>query len=191
MRQSDVAAVSAVHLAAFPTFFLTWLGPRFLRALYRTIVDDEHGIAFVATRGDQIVGFVAGTADKGFYRRARRRWLHFAAAAVGALVRRPSMARRLIRALWSPPGITSNAALLMSLAVDPCIAGTGVGTRLTETFVQRARERGAPAVALTTDGVGNDVVHEFYRRRGFTLAAGYVTAEGRAMNEYILHIQQS
>jgi len=189
MSAADVEAVTNVHLAAFPEFFLSFLGPRFLRELYRAIVADDESIAFVASDGDRVIGFVAGSGSAGFYRRtARRRWLRFAAASAGALIRRPLIAPRLLRALYAPPKTSSSGAVLMSLAVDPHVQRSGAGKLLTRAFVERAGERGAAAVVLTTDKVGNDTVNAFYRAQGFTVASEYVTPEGRAMNEYILYI---
>jgi ribosomal protein S18 acetylase RimI-like enzyme len=192
MLIADIGAVTTVHLAAFPGFFLSCLGPRFLRELYRAIVADKEGIAFVAVDDDHLIGFVAGTADGGFYRRAaRRRWFRFAAASAGALLRKPSIARRLFRALYAPPATSSQGALLMSLAVDPDAQRSGAGTLLTRAFVAGAQRCGATAVILTTDKTANDSVNAFYRAQGFTLAAAFLTPEGRPMNEYILYIEKS
>lgn len=192
MLIEDVDAVTAVHLAAFPGFFLSFLGPRFLRELYRAIVAHEESIAFVAVDGARVIGFVAGSGSGGFYRSAaRRRWFRFALASAGALLRKPSIAPRLLRALYAPPRTSSEGALLMSLAVDPAIRRSGAGRLLTRAFVDRARERGASAVVLTTDRVGNDAVNAFYRDQGFSVAAEYVTPEGRAMYEYMLSVNAS
>jgi len=192
MLMKDIGAVTAIHLAAFSGFFLSFLGPRFLRELYRAIVSDEESIAFVAFDRDHLIGFVAGTASGGFFRRAaRRRWLRFAVASAGAVLRKPTIARRLVRALYAPPTMSLPGALLMSLAVDPNAQRSGAGKLLTRAFVDGARRRGATAVVLTTDKVGNDAANAFYRAQGFTAAAGYVTPEGRAMSEYILYIDNS
>ena len=189
MSGDDVEAVTAVHLTAFPGFFLSFLGARFLRQLYRSLLADEEGMAFVAADRDRIVGFVAGSGSGAFYRRAaRRRWLRFGWASLGALARKPSIARRLLRALYAPPKTSSSGALLMSIAVDPAVQRSGAGKLLTRAFVECARQRGLVSVVLTTDKVGNDATNAFYRALGFSLASEFVTPEGRAMNEYILYI---
>lgn len=191
MQRGDVAAVTAIHMAAFPGFFLSFLGGRFLREFYRAIVDDEECIAYVAAREGRVIGFVAGSAGSGFYRRAaRRRWLRFAVASLGAFLRKPSIAPRLLRALYAPPKTASEGALLMSLAVDPRVQRSGAGRLLTAAFTEGARQRGARAVVLTTDRLGNDAVNAFYRAQGFVVASEFVTPEGRAMNEYILYIER-
>ncbi|HEV2722479.1 MAG TPA: GNAT family N-acetyltransferase [Thermoanaerobaculia bacterium] len=192
MRGDDVDAVTALHLAAFRGFFLSFLGPRFLRELYRAIVDDDECIAYVAVDGACVIGFVAGSGSTGFYRRAaKRRWLRFAFASAGAFLRKPSIAPRLLRALYAPPKTASDGALLMSLAVDPAVQRSGAGRLLTRAFVDGARQRGVAAVVLTTDKLGNDAVNAFYRAQGFSVAAEFTTPEGRAMFEYILYIDEN
>jgi len=40
--------VVKVHIDAFPSFFLTFLGPRFLREFYSSFLVDDAGVGFVA-----------------------------------------------------------------------------------------------------------------------------------------------
>src|SRR5438270_10763629 len=97
MRREDLDAVVAIHLAAFPNFFLTFLGPRFLRVFYGAVMRD--GIALVATVDDRVAGFVAGMLDsKSFYRRLLfTRFAHVAIAILPVVIRRPSTAVRVLR----------------------------------------------------------------------------------------------
>ena len=190
MREADVPDVVSVHLQAFPGFFLSFLGRRFLTELYRAILADQNGIALVAVAETAVIGFVAGSANSsGFYRRvARRLWWRFGFASVSALLRRPAIIRRLLRALIAPPGSGAEGALLMSLAVDPRVQRSGAGRLLTNAFVEAAARRGAKAVVLTTDRFDNDPVNAFYVSQAFQLVRSYTTPEGRAMNEYIMYI---
>ena len=58
------------------------------------------------------------------------------------------------------------------LAVDPAARGAGVGRRLTEFCIERAREQGAPSVGLhTTDAM--QVARKMYERTGFLRAPIY------------------
>lgn len=189
MTNEDAADVVAIHLAAFPGFFLTFLGPRFLRELYRGIVSDAAGIAWVAEEEGRVLGFVAGTdSPSRFYRRLiERRVLRFAVAAAVPFLRRPSILPRLLRAFRKPAErgeASERRAELMSLAVAPSGQGSGAGALLVERFLEEARRRGVETVCLTTDAVANEKVNRFYERLGFTRARELTTAEGRRMNEY-------
>jgi colanic acid biosynthesis glycosyl transferase WcaI len=167
MTVEDVREVARVHVDAFPGFFLTFLGAGFLRELYRGIVRDPAGIAFVAERDGVCTGFVAGSAEPaGLYKRLmRRRLVGFAFHAGIAFLRRPSVAPRLLRAFTrssEAPASASGRAEMISAV----------------------RSRNGTAVFLTTDAVGNDSVNAFYTRLGFTMSRSFTTPEGRQMNEY-------
>lgn len=132
--QDEINVIVEIHQMAFPGFFLSALGPRFLRELYRGILFDESGILLVCYAQDRPVGFVAGTTQPvGFYSRLlRRKLVNFAAAAMLLLLRRPMFLPRIVRALRKPAEerrAVLNTALLMSLAVDPAVQRGGIGCR--------------------------------------------------------------
>jgi ribosomal protein S18 acetylase RimI-like enzyme len=193
MTVEDVREVARVHVDAFPGFFLTFLGAGFLCELYRGIVRDPAGIAFVAEHDGVCTGFVAGSAEpSGLYKRLiKRRLVAFGFHAGIAFLRRPSIAPRLLRAftrLSEAPTPASGRAELMSLAVLPGNRGSGIGAGLMEAFVSAVRSRNGAAVFLTTDALDNDAVNAFYTRHGFTVSRRFATPEGRQMNEYELQV---
>ncbi len=193
MMPSDLQQVVEVHLGSFEGFFLTFLGARFIRLLYRNIQEDSKGIFFVAESQGRIEGFVAGVVKQGgFYQRMvkKRKWA-FGVAALGALIRRPAIAGRLIRALKKPleSKHASAEACLMSIAVRPGSKGRDIGRSLVQAFCRELADRGASAVCLTTDKDKNDVVNRFYEKLGFRLVRSYLTPEGRGMNEYYLSLR--
>lgn len=191
MIQSDVNQVVNVHLAAFKSFFLTFLGRNFLMVLYSFIVSEKSGIAFVAETNDKkkIIGFVAGTSEPvGFYSRAiKKRAMNFTIAAMPAILKNPSIILRLLRAFQKPAEAKKSIGVseLMSIAVLPQISARGVGGGLEDAFFTEAKKRGAASVMLTTDSKGNDKVNAFYMNRGYKLLEQYVTPEGRKMNKYL------
>jgi len=112
VNYQDITEIVQIHLHSFPGFFLTFLGPGFLRLLYRNIAGDPEGILLVAEADNTLAGFVAGvTRQSGFYRRLiqRQKWA-FAWAAGGAVARRPSILPRLWRALRRPTEAAESAA---------------------------------------------------------------------------------
>lgn len=186
MNPETVQQVVAVHEEAFPDFFLTELGGKFLRLYYRSLAEAPEGIGLVAVvEGGGVVGFAAGsTAPAGFYRTLlRRRWLLFAIAALPAVLRRPSRVGRVLSALRHPsrqptqPG----TAGLHSLASAPGAQGSGVGGALVEAFVREALDAGSNRVRLETDASGNDRVVEFYDRHGFAVVGEETRGDRRML----------
>ena len=195
MRRDDLDTVVAIHLAAFPNFFLTFLGPRFLRLFYAAVMQD--GIALVATVDDRVTGFVVGMIDsRSFYRRLlRRRFLHVAVALLPAIFRRPSTLRRVVsravrRTGFSPSGRAEArptfppGAELMSLAVHPREQRHGAGRALVEAFISSVRAKGSDSLWLITDAAENDAVKHFYETLGFAVRRTFTNAEGRELVEY-------
>ena len=196
LTHGDVEPVVKLHLRAFPGFFLSFLGPRFLREFYFSFLADPVGMAFVARHMQEgVVGAIVGTVDpRGFFGRLlRRRWWAFAVASLGALLRRPSSALRLARALVyrgeAPTGPVR--ALLSSIAVSPDAQGQGIGRALVQRWLDEARSRGARGCFLTTDLENNDEVNRFYRSQGWKLESAYTTPDGRKMNRYCYDFDSS
>jgi ribosomal protein S18 acetylase RimI-like enzyme len=192
MKPSDVKVVVAVHGEAFRGFFLSFLGPAFLRELYSSILADPSGIGYVYEQAGKVVGFVAGTDQpSGFYRGLlRQRWWRFGLACLVPLLKRPTIALRLLRAFSKPKEAVAdaNCGMLMSIAVLPDEQGRGIGQVLTEAFLQEGANRGLGRVTLTTDGLENAAVNAFYRGLGFRCARNFVTPEGRVMSEYVIDL---
>ena len=192
LDRHHVDPVVAIHLAGFEEFFLSFLGPRFLRLYYESIADYPDSVGYVYLDGERVIGFVCGVESPSrFYRYLiRTRWWRFAVAALGATLRCPSIIPRLFRAL-SYPGQTSRQednVTLTSVAVEPTTQGKGIGAKLVATFLEDMRVRGVKRVDLTTDRYGNDQVNAFYERQGFHCERTFVTPEGREMNEYVISL---
>jgi len=194
MLPDDLPQVVEAHLESFPGFFLTFLGRDFLALLYDSIRTDAQGVVLVAATGETVDGFVAGvTEQNGFYRRliSKRKWA-FALASIKGFLKRPAIAPRLLRALKRPEesNTTSAAACLMSIGVRPAAQGRGVGKLLVEAFCSEMAKRRVSSVCLTTDRDDNDETNRFYRKLRFRLTRTVITPEGRALNEYLINIEQ-
>ena len=197
MRRAAVADVTdmvSIHLRSFQGFFLTFLGPAFLRELYTATLMDSSGIGFVIEGENGICGFVTGTAQPaGFYRRLlRRRWWRFALAAALPLLKRPAIIPRLLRAFSMPEQATQQEGrgTLMSIAVLPEAQGKGIGQSLMQAFLAEAARRGLRQVDLTTDQDDNEATNRFYQNLGFVCERTFTTPEGRTMNEYVISLNE-
>jgi ribosomal protein S18 acetylase RimI-like enzyme len=194
MKRSHLDDVVKVHMRSFPGFFLTFLGTRFLRLFYDELLKYPGRAAFVARdQKGSILAFVTGVSRQGgFYASLiRHRWAGFALASLGAILRRPSVIPRLVRALTYPrlTESASSPALLMSIAVDPGAFGGGIGQKLLGAFMEAMRRQNVRVVSLTTDRDDNERTNRFYLRYGFQLARTFVTPEGRWMNEYVIDLK--
>lgn len=189
---ADVNVLAALHRKAFPGFFLSSLGEPFLREFYRGFLLDPTAITVVLRDFDgAVLGCAVGTTEpSGFFTRLlRRRWLGFARASVGAILRQPTVSLRLVRAMAYRGGEASGCdALLSSICVAPEMRG-GSGSLVLFAWEQQAATLGARSAYLTTDAEQNELVNRFYRGRGWSLEATFVTPEGRRMNRYTKELE--
>lgn len=190
----DIGAIVRLHRAAFSGFFLTSLGPSFLRLLYRAFLDMDGGVCIVAQNGDGVQGVVVGAADPSafFAVLRRKRGILFALAALPGIFRNPMLVMR--KCLWAlsyggeQPGALPGAGLLSSVAVAPETCGRGIGRRLVNALCEELRGRGTEYVYLITDETNNEQVNGFYRRCGFTLVDTFERFEKRRMNRWAKHL---
>jgi colanic acid biosynthesis glycosyl transferase WcaI len=189
-QHAGVEAMVRLHQNAFPSFFATSLGPRFLRMLYRGFLHSETGVCVVARNGDELIGFAAGTTDPDLFFRAllRKKGAFLALAAIPALICNPLFViRKCLGAFFyrgEPPKTLPKAGLLSSLAVSPQAENRGVGRQLVEAFCRELTQRGIGNVYLTTDASDNDRVNRFYTRCGFRLVDSFERPGKRLMNRW-------
>lgn len=194
MSTSDIQNIVDIHLQAFDGFFLTSLGPRFLKQFYSAVIEDPTGITLVAVKDEEIYGFVAGTIKPSeFYRRLiiKKAGSLFLASIIPILVN-PRIIPRLVRGFSLP---TQSArpegwGTLQSLAVSPSAQHKGIGHLLVSAFLNESSLRGLAKINLLTDKHNNDLVNNFYMRFGFYLDQYFVTPEGRWINEYVYDLKK-
>lgn len=189
LHPADVEAMVRLHRQAFPSFFLSELGPAFLTQFYRGFLTDPTSVTAVARddHGRVVGGVVGTTAPAGFFRRLLvRRLPGFALASAQAAVADPRRIPRLLRGVTcrGEADAKIDGALLSSICVDPVAQGSGVGRQIIDRWCAEARSRGAHRAFLTTDADDNDAVNDFYNRAGWQHTHTFTTPEGRRMNRY-------
>jgi ribosomal protein S18 acetylase RimI-like enzyme len=185
-----------IHIRAFPGFFLSLLGRKFLRVFYAGFLNERSSIAFVAKekgKDTKLLGVVVGTQDPNrFFRRLLiKRWWAFCFTSVCPLLKKPAIGFRLFRAILYRGDLPKgrSGALLSSIAVIPEAQGQGVGGILINKWLDEARKRGVFCCFLTTDAEHNDEVNLFYSGSGWKIDSVFRTPEGRKMNRYIFVIK--
>lgn len=173
MTSADIDAVVRIHQIAFKGFFLTKMGPRFLRAYYQTVLNFDAGIALVALdhSTQEALGFAVGFHDpQGFYKLFGQRRKRLLPSITLAVIRNPSLVPQILsnkRRVEARAQETLDAVELSSIAVGT--PGRGVGGALLEAFATKAHDAGSRCIVLTTDAEQNDTVRGFYEARGFIL----------------------
>lgn len=169
-NHADISEIVSVHQIAFKGFFLDRMGPTFLGAYYRAILDYEGAILLVHRDAEgKVDGFAAGFLDPDrFYAHFRRRRMEMLPAIALALLRRPNLIFEISRnagRVARTGELNVTAAELASIGTSR--RGSGVGSRLLLAFCERSATRGADRVKLTTDRDDNDAVVRFYLDHGF------------------------
>lgn len=188
MTIRDIDAVVHVHELAFPSSFMTRMGPKFLRHYYSSAVNQDGRLAFIAEADGclEVLGFAVGFLSPGaFYKAFGRLSFDKALLIVGAIAQRPALLVDVVRNLFRVGrGVMylQGSAELASIAVAK--QGCGVGGRLLATFLEGARRGMAPSVYLTTDSDDNDSVRMFYEERGF-ICEGEEVRGRRHLSRYV------
>jgi glycosyltransferase involved in cell wall biosynthesis/ribosomal protein S18 acetylase RimI-like enzyme len=168
---ADAPALAAMHVDRIDEGFLSSLGPRFLRRLYKRIIAAPGAFAIVAVDECGVVGFVAVATDvpalyKAFVLRDG------VGAGLVAAPRLARSARRAFETLRYPAtegtggGDDLPAAEILSVGVAPRATRRGVGTRLLAAALDELRARDVDAVKVVA-GADNDAALGLYERSGF------------------------
>lgn len=199
-----------LHRRRLPHGFFVRLGPRYLRAYYRTFIGNDSAVALVAEKDGGVDGFIVGAVDAEEHRYfvLRQHGWRLAATGLLALATRPTVAmefgrtrvgryaRAIMRQIrWAPsapPGENpqsprTGTAVLTHVAVDTASARRGTGTLLVSAFTDEARRRGAKRIELVTLA-GTDGAADFYRRLGWR-ESGVSKAVGEPFHRFVLDLR--
>lgn len=163
-EERDARFMAAMHQRSITTGFLSSLGIRFLRLLYRALVADRDGVSLIAQDDSGPVGFVAGTrSTAAFYRRFVVRYGWRAGVVVLPHLVRPGVIRRLWESFRYGTGDEVSGAELLAMAVAADRRGRGIGVALGRELLQRLA---TPTVRVVV-GSDNRAAITAYERMGF------------------------
>jgi ribosomal protein S18 acetylase RimI-like enzyme len=172
----DAAAAAALHAGQISEGFLTFLGPRFLRRLYRRVARTPGCFLLVIENDGTMAGFLAGSTDVSALYRSFV-WRDGVAAAFVSSGRLLRSWRRVIETLRHGTGGAGEGTELLAVAVDPTARGRGAGTLLVEGFLNevRRRQQSAAHVVVAAD---NATAVALYRRNGFHMVKRFELHSG-------------
>lgn len=166
-QSADCFFIAALHKKLLPLSFLGKLGEKFLIVLYKTLVDYNKGLLFVAKEGKEVIGFISGTLDtRDFYRYFLKR--NFFRA--GFLLLPRLIKRNVVRNLFETlkygnkelRGFIPDAELL-SVVVINAYQGKGISRELFKRFVAEFRHRGVKSFRVVV-GRRLERAQRFYQK---------------------------
>jgi ribosomal protein S18 acetylase RimI-like enzyme len=160
----DSSAAASLHAGQIGEGFLTFLGPRFLRRLYRRVTVVPGSFLLIVEDDGSTVGFLAGSTDVAALYRAFV-WRDGVAAALACGWPLLRSWRRVIETLRHGTRSAKGAELL-AVAVDPVVRGRGAGTLLVEGFLAEMGRRNQDTAHVVV-AAGNETAIALYRRTGF------------------------
>lgn len=188
----DIEAVVKVHNSAFKGFFLTELGPDFLKLYYHSVAKAPDGILIGAYHNDRLIGFCAACTEcSGFNTRLiKSDIISFSLIGLKLLFTRPKALIRLSKNLTKKGSVADDGhyAELMSIAVDKETQNSGAGKAMMDCLEKTLKQNNVTRLSLTTDKLNNDNTLAFYEKRGFRQMYVFTTYPDRIMYRLIKDI---
>lgn len=187
---SDVDKIVKIHCDAFKGFFLTSLGPKFLKFYYACFINSIETITLVAEEDGIIYGFSASTkVCKGFNTRLiKNNLFSFGILTLKMLFTTPHSLLRLVKNLTKKgESVDDNEdyAELYSIGVSKALQGKSVGKKLLAASEQTMKDEGVERISLTTDYENNDKAVGFYQSMGYKSLYVFITYPNRKMYRLI------
>ena len=192
MRPEDAHMAALLHMEGQPGTVLTALGEHFLTALYAKLCRSSHGIGFVATDGDQVMGIIAGTTDTHalFRELILKEGLSLSMPVAAQLVRKPGLFFRVLQTFAYPNKLEAQPgeAEFLFIGVSSQARRHGLGSRMFQALVAECQRRGATGLKSTVDA-SNPHANAFHVKWGFEIT-NHFDLYGRKMNLYLLDLRQ-
>lgn len=190
IKKEDIIQIVDLHLASFPSFFLTSLGDKFLILFYNACLNNRHCVSVKVVDEKQIiVGFAIGTdVSNGFYKQIiLSELLSFIKIAFAIVLSRPKALFRLMKNLRKSSSVNDRGDYpeLLSIAVREHVKGNGIGDLLLTNFETELIIKGFTRIALTTDYYHNDRAVNFYTKNGYSTYYDFIAYPRRRMLKMI------
>lgn len=191
--ETDIDIIVDIHFAAFPHFFLSQLGSKFLGLYYNSVRKHKEGILLVCEKDGEIIGLCAGALlSSGFNAKLIKSDIfRYGVESLKLLFTNPKSLIHLMRNLKkekSSIGDDGNYAELLSIAVDPKVQRSGAGKAMLLALEEEIKNSGGMRLSLTTDYEDNEKAIGFYKSLGYEPWYDFVTYPNRRMYRLIKQI---
>ena len=186
----DVNDIIGIHCSAFRGFFLTSLGPQFLKFYYTCFIKSDETVTMVAENEGKILGFSASTkVCKGFNSRLiKSNLFDFSLLSFKMIFNKSTALLRLVKNITKKGDSVEdneNYAELYSIGVSKGVQGMGVGKKLLAESEKVMKEEGVERVSLTTDYYNNEQAMSFYHSMGYEILYEFMAYPSRKMYRLI------
>ena len=193
INAAEYQSVAKIHLSAFPNFFLTTLGLKFLETYYKASLKSNETVAVGAyNEVDKIIGFSIGCQHSlGYHKRlVKKNFLSFLFRGIILIATKPTAILRLAKNFDknANPSDDGNYAELLSIGVSSDLKGSGIGKELIHYFEDELKKRNCKRVSLTTDETDNETVVFFYKKNGYEVIYEFTTYPNRKMYKMIKNL---
>ncbi len=190
MQYRDADRVAALHAAAMGRSLWAQLGPGFLAALYRGLVDCPTFIGFVYVEEGEVRGFIAGSLDtRAMFRDLLDRRAQFVLPhAILGVLRRPRLIPLLVQtARYSEAsGAADVPGESLFCSFVPNLRGRRVSGHINKVLFDELLARGHRSIKITTE-VDNEGANRQLQSWGFR-DAGRFRFYGKDMVTYVLDL---
>lgn len=195
ISEAEIDSVVHIHIEAFPDFFLTQLGERFLRIYYKSVMKNQDGILLGVFENDILYAFAAATHhSRNFHRNiiADNR-MDYLLEGGRLLLTKPGALLRLYKNLTkqNPDKKDSGSyAELLSIGVCQSKQGLGYGRKILFCLEQIIKDHGGSRLSLTTDACDSNKAIDFYNSCGYEILYPFTAYPARDMYRFIKNITE-
>ena len=194
-REKDIQDIVAIHIKAFPEFFLTTLGEGFLKLYYKSVLKSPDGVLLMGQSEGETIGFCAGTVLSACFntRLIKSNLLGYIGQGIKLLFTHPLRIWHLFKNMTkenADVGDKGEYAELLSIGVDPDKQRGGVGKMMLLALEEEVAQRGGNKLSLTTDYENNEKAVGFYHSLGYNEWYDFVTYPNRRMYRMIKQLKK-
>lgn len=189
----DINQVVDIHMSAFKGFFLTDLGPIFLKLYYRSFARSKVALLKGCYEQDKLLAFSASAiVAKGFHKKLLIAYFFsFFIFGVRFFFTDIKILARLLKNVSKKNAAVyddGDYAELFSIAVDVEQQGKGLGKKLLLQLESDLKSKDVVKVSLTTDCHNNKKTVNFYKGMGYDVFYNFVAYPNREMYRMIKRI---